>query len=144
MKVLNFRLILLTFISLNVFSYQSNDSYLESFFNLFKTENKNYFICDHIDGDRTSTLIIDTKRKKLTWGENDDFENFREGEVSITVESFGGLINDDLKRFKTIWRFDKLKGTFEKARYSRETPTQNYEYAYSDKYNCRKTEPLLD
>ena len=109
------------------------------------TENKNYFICDHIDGDRTSTLIIDTKRKKLTWGENDDFVNYRESEVSITVEDFsGGLINDDLKRFKTIFRFNKLKGTFESVYYSRETPTQNYGYDWENIYNCRKTEPLLD
>ena len=93
MRLLNLRLILLTFISLNVFSYQSNDSYLESFFNLFKTENKNYFICDYTESDMSRTFIIDTKRKEFIWSEVPKYVDFDILEKSIKIVGLEELLN---------------------------------------------------
>jgi hypothetical protein len=130
-----------------VFSYQSNDSYLESFFNLFKTENKNYFICDYTESDMSRTFIIDTKRKEFIWGKQTvpHDENFIEGEVFIKVTEY--VRNDDgSPTNKIIWEFDKFSGKLELKFYRIriEEFRQSWAYSFTDTWKCRKTEPLVN
>lgn len=143
MRLLNLRLILLTFISLNVFSYQSNDGYLESFFNLFKTENKNYFICDHTESDMSHTFIIDTKRKEFSWGNGSISGKFIEGEVFIKVTEYIRY-GDGPAQNKVIWEFDKFTGKLEQRYYRLENSTQLWAYSDTVMWKCRKTEPLVN
>ena len=103
-------------------------------------DNRNYFVCDHTEFDTTLTLIVDTKNKEFLLGANLINEDFTEEEVVIEATKFccGGN-----KRFKDVFSFNKLEGTFKALRYSR-IETEKYKLGYVDTYKCVKTEPLID
>ena len=103
-------------------------------------DNKNYFLCKHIEYGTTKALIVDTENKEFILDHKIINEDFTEGELVIKATHF---CCDGNKLFKYVYSFNKLKGDLDIIRYHR-TELEEYKIGDFELHECVKKELLVD